>query len=323
MQAKNGELAIARFDPVNEGERWEEHLCFVTGRDKSQTKFVYWDHKAKSTVMYSDSLPKGRVISAAPKPGKELLFLGGEFYKLTIDDVVPATQENMAALCLSVAVDTSKVKLGGCYHDGKAYCLGYRNGHDGEVELDAKLFTGLSKGVEGGAEAALRSHRENYDPSADIPRFIVELVAVRIIDEDTGNAGCDSCGTQDREDGQTECLDCLADDEDCECGSHPDDCSCDEESDMGEYCFDCGENDDDCLCHEDEGDCIRCGLDHTTCGCWDEDGYCNECQEICTDCECLATSGGCMADFDDENVDQTFRPMNAFARARWLRAGGQ
>jgi len=92
---------------------------------------------------------------------------------------------------------------------------------------------------------------------------------------------------------------------------------------MGEYCFDCGENDDDCLCHEDEGDCIRCGLDHTTCGCWDEDGYCNECQEICTDCECLATSGGCMADFDDENVDQTFRPMNAFARARWLRAGGQ
>jgi len=181
MQAKNGELAIARFDPVNEGERWEEHLCFVTGRDKSQTKFVYWDHKAKSTVMYSDSLPKGRVISAAPKPGKELLFLGGEFYKLTIDDVVPATQENMAALCLSVAVDTSKVKLGGCYHDGKAYCLGYRNGHDGEVELDAKLFTGLSKGVEGGAEAALRSHRENYDPSADIPRFIVELVAVRIM----------------------------------------------------------------------------------------------------------------------------------------------
>jgi len=325
MQAKNGELAIARFDPTDESERWEEHVCFVTGRDKSQTKFVYWEHKCGSTTMYSDSLPKGRVISAAPKPGNELLFLGGEFCKLTIDDVVPATQENMAALCLSIDIDTSNVKLGGCYHTGRAYCLGYRTtqelGSDGdgsEIELDTEIFTCLDSGLLGGARAALKKHREGFDSSKDIPRFIVELAAVRIIDEVIGGVECNGCGTRDVEDGQDKCLDCLPE-EDCECGSHPDDCNCDgalddvdddycDDCDKFEcicdesFCCDCGEQQEECTCDDDDDDCIRCGLDPDTCGCWDEGG-------------CMNTS-----DLDDENVNQTFRPMNAFARAHWLKA---
>lgn len=312
MQAKNGELAIARFDS-------EEKVCFVTGRDKSQTKFVYWDYFPNGTIMYDDILPKGRVISAAPKPGSELLLLGGEFCKLTIDDVVPATEKNMAALCLSVDIDTSQVKLGGCYHTGKAYCLGYRNGHDGEVELDTKIFTGLNGGVESGAESALNRHREKFDCTADIPRFIVELAAVRIIDENTnvdthvGPDICDQCLNSVEHCVCCEnfkihvdfcsCDETSDDDEDCKCGSHSDDCNCDGAlDDVDDYCFDCGERDEDCLCYEDDDDCIRCGMDSDTCGCWDEGG-------------CMDTS-----DLDDENVDKTFRPMNAFARARWLKA---
>lgn len=313
MNAKNGELGIARFDSDDKSKRWEEHICFVTGRNKSETRFVYWDHNANGTIMSPGELPKGRVVSAAPKPGKELIFLSGEFYKLTIDDVVPATEENMAALCFSVSVDTSKVKLGGCYHTGRAYCLGYRTSHE-EIELANELFTCLEGGFKGGAKTALNECKENFDHTKDIPRFIVELAAVKIIDED------------------------------CECGSHPDDCSCNDESGVIEYCLECGEDDIDCLCHEDEGDCIRCGLDYTTCGCWDDDGYCSECGEICTDCDCedanvFCDECGlpldqddecndidactCDSDLDDENVDQTFRPMNPFVRARWLKACSQ
>lgn len=40
---------------------------------------------------------------------------------------------------------------------------------------------------------------------------------------------------------------------------------------------------------------------------------CDSCGEVYSDCECRD-------EFDDENVVDTFRPMNAFARARWLRA---
>ncbi len=289
MNAKNGELAIARFDS-------EEHVCFVTGRDKSQTKFVWWEHKANCTTMYPAQLPKSRVVSAAPKPGKELIFLGGEFCKLTIDDVVPATVENIAALCLSVSVYTSNVKLGGCYHTGKAYCLGYRNGHGEEVELDDQLFTCLDGGIEGGAEAALKRHTKEF-PQRDVPRFIVELAAVKIIDEDTRNDDyCSDCGR----DG------CICDESFCcDCGELQEECTC------GEVCVDCGEELEpnkcycDCCC--DDEDCLHCGLYPLTCGCWDN-----------------SLEGGCMGDddLDDENVDKTFRPMNAFTRARWLKARG-
>jgi len=322
MNAKNCELAIARFDSDDKSKKWEEHVCFVTGRDKSTTKFVYWEHQSNGTFMYDYILPKGRVVSAAPKPGKELFFLGGEFCKLTIDDVVPATKENMAALCLSIEVDTSKVKLGGCYHSGRAYCLGYRTNHN-EIELDDKLFTCLDNRIEGGAQAALKRHPSEF-PQLDVPRFIVELAAVRIIGEDTENTYCDGCcnlyGNCTCENMCENChgFDCVCDDDD-------------DDEDIYDNCLTCCEKNSCCICNEDDDldddDCLRCGMDSTTCGCWDEDGYCTQCQEICTDCDCLATSGGCMGDpdidtdeFDDENVYQTFRPMNAFARARWLKA---
>lgn len=302
MNAKNGELAIARFDDGTGNQK----ICFVIGRDKSQTKFVYWEHKSNGTIMCAGELPKSRVVKAIPKPGQELVFLSGEFYKLTINDVVPATPKNIDSLCLSVAVDTSKVKLGGCYHTGKAYCLGYRNSCDGEVELGAEVFTCLDSGVDGGAVEELRKHKEDFNPLEDIPHFIVELAAVRIIDEDTnvdahvGPDVCDECLKS------VENCDCDFEDahwaeDDCECGNHSDDCGCEDYDDCldDDECYVCGVV--ECICIEDDDD-------------FDDDGYCNLCGEICTDCECADD------DLDDENVDQTFRPMNAFARARWLKA---
>ncbi len=305
MQAKNGELAIARFDNT-------KHVCFVTGRDKSQTKFVYWEYHPNGTFMYSDSLPKGRVVSAAPKPGKELLFLGGEFCKLTMDDVVPATKENMAALCLSFEVDTAKVQLGGCYHEGKAYCLGYRTGHGEEVELCGEVFTNLNTGIGTRADNALKEHRENFDCTTDTPRFIVELAAVRIIDEDTDDAYDikKDYGSFANSHPITETT------EDCECGSHPDDCSCDGGlDDLDDYCFNCGENDSDCLCYENDDYCDDCDKF----GCICDESFCCDCGEQQEECTC-EDAYDCDDDLDDENVDQTFRPMNAFARARWSKA---
>lgn len=273
MNAKNGELGIARFDSDDKSKRWDEHVCFVTGRNKSETKFVYWEHKSNHTLMYEDVLPKGRVVSATPKPGKEFIFIGGEFCKLTIDDVVPTTKETLSTLFSNVSTDTSKIKLGDCYHTGKAYCLGYRNGHGEEIELDKKLFTGLDGGIEGGAKAALKRHPEEF-PMRDIPRFIVELSAVRIIDEDTSN--CDEDDDNFDDDG---------------------------------YCNECGEIFIDCECED------ICDID----GCWCNDRHLDN-TEIC---ECGYHDEDCCCDtdeFDYENVDQTFRPMNAFARAQWLKS---
>lgn len=73
----------------------------------------------------------------------------------------------------------AEAALGGCYHDGVAYSLGYDA--NGVVELDGRTFTSLNTGMDGGAAAALREHRQNFDPSRDIPRFIVALKPVRIV----------------------------------------------------------------------------------------------------------------------------------------------
>jgi len=69
--------------------------------------------------------------------------------------------------------------LGGCYHDGLAYSLGYDA--CGVVELSGETFTNLNSGLDGGAEAALRRHRQNYDPNCDVERFIVALKPVKVI----------------------------------------------------------------------------------------------------------------------------------------------
>jgi len=80
----------------------------------------------------------------------------------------------------------------------------------------------------------------------------------------------------------------------------------------------------------DEDTCEDCDELIEDCICWDEDGYDGE---ICVDCgeygkeflECGCYPNICDRDdntdeFDDENVADTFRPMNAFVRARWLKA---
>lgn len=73
------------------------------------------------------------------------------------------------------ANDISRAALGGCYHDGVAYSLGYDA--NGVVELSGETFTNLS-----GAEAALQRHRQNFDAGRDIPRFIVALSPVKVSD---------------------------------------------------------------------------------------------------------------------------------------------
>ncbi len=171
-----------------------------------------------------------------------------------------------------------EVYLGGCYHSGLAYALGYYA--SGEIELDEEIFTNIN----GGAREALKEHRRDFDPSRDVKRFIVALKPVEVImdeeeneyDEFDDNAGCDSCGENDRIEGENLCEFCLEDEtyDNCdeECCS-----SCD-------YCSD--KEDDCCLCE----DCV-----------YEDTCYCED--ELC-----------------DEFVADTFEPMNAFARARWLKA---
>ncbi|RLC88988.1 MAG: hypothetical protein DRJ03_00060 [Chloroflexi bacterium] len=95
-------------------------------------------------------------------------------------------------------------------------------------------------------------------------------------------AKCGRCGTNNRVEDDTLCGDCIDDD----------------------TCLDCDERYEDCCCDDEYGDndCINCGLDPETCGCWDH------------------SDGDCQDELDQENVADTFRPMNAFVRARWLMA---
>lgn len=76
--------------------------------------------------------------------------------------------------------DSDVPVLGGCYHDGTAWSLGYETAH-GEVELDGKTFTSLDTGLDGGAMAALREHRRKYSSARDVPRLLVELKVVKVI----------------------------------------------------------------------------------------------------------------------------------------------
>jgi|GEM_PF-3813627 len=109
------------------------------------------------------------------------------------------------------------------------------------------------------------------------------------------NAGCDLCGCNDRVEGELWCEGCLEDN-----------------------CYECEQPWDDCTCNEDaDDDCIHCGLDPETCGCWDEsdDDGCDD--DYCPGCGNYQYCG--CDEFDDEFIADTFRSMNAFARARWLK----
>jgi len=84
------------------------------------------------------------------------------------------------ALLGMTEVNVMKESLGDCYHDDVAYSLGYRTS-DGVIELCGETYTNLNTGIDGGAMAALRRHRQNFDPSRDIERFIVALKPVRVV----------------------------------------------------------------------------------------------------------------------------------------------
>lgn len=96
-------------------------------------------------------------------------------------------------------------------------------------------------------------------------------------------------------DGKKECWNCG---NDCCCGS--DLC----QKCLDDSCSECGEVDGQCCCDE----CCECGFSNDDC----------RCADICDQCNIL----GCCCDdeLDEENTADTFGPMNAFARARWLRA---
>jgi len=71
-----------------------------------------------------------------------------------------------------------KPRLGGCYHDGVAYCLGYDA--NGAVELEGPTFTALDMGIDGGAAKALRRYTDSPPPGG-LPHFVVALRLERIV----------------------------------------------------------------------------------------------------------------------------------------------
>lgn len=191
-----------------------------------------------------------------------------------------------------------EVTLGGCYHTGLAYALGYEA--DGETELDSELFTNLDTGIGEVAMASLMEHRRQFNPHRDVKRFIVALKPVKIIyglkeDEDyklEDNAGCDKCGIDDRVGGCFWCQDCI-----------------DEDADT---CSVCGDGYEDCYCDEDcDEDCNEYGC---YCHIYDDSDFCDICS--CRFSHCDDDND----ELDQENIADTFHPLNAFARERWIMA---
>lgn len=149
-----------------------------------------------------------------------------------------------------------EVTLGGCYHTGLAYSLGYYpSDNNDEIELSGETFTNFNTGLNGGARAALLEHRKNFDPSRDLPRFIVALKPVEIISPPNEH---DCCSAEDDDD----------------------------------ICGDCGNYFEDCIC------CC-------------EDCYDDPCDSV--DIEIINVTV--------INEETIIPPLNAFARARWLKEG--
>lgn len=189
-----------------------------------------------------------------------------------------------------------KLNLGSCYHTGLAYALAYDA--NGETELCGKLFTNLESGIDGCAIAALETHRRQFNPDRDIKLFIVALKPVKIItglekNEDyklETNAGCDNCGIEDRVYGDKLCANCAEND----------------------ICDECDEECCSSCCEHSNIDC-----DDINCQCYEEDDTCSECDGPIDDCFC---DDGYQDEFFAEMIIGTFKTMNAFARARWIKA---
>lgn len=187
-----------------------------------------------------------------------------------------------------------EICLGGCYHSGCAWGIGYY-AHGKTIELLDNIFTTFNSGFNGGVVAELKKIHAKFNPLRDVPKFAVALKPVRIVkldDEEvwTDNARCDKCGCCDRADGKL----------------------CRVEKDL-RYC----------------DDCLRYGINPETRDCWDyddEDDRYDSAISIIDD-DCCPGCGNyqyCDCDeFDVEFVADTFRSMNAFARARWLKTRGE
>ncbi len=72
MQARIGDLAIARFESDDQKQKYEEHICVVIGRYNGvacgDMKFVYWRKHGRSTTAFTSSLPKNRLVRIRIRP---------------------------------------------------------------------------------------------------------------------------------------------------------------------------------------------------------------------------------------------------------------
>lgn len=235
--------------------------------------------------------------------------------------------------------------LGGCYHTGLAYALGYDA--NGELELCSKLFTTLDSGIDGGALSALNKHRRLFCPDRDVEQFIVEMKPVKILHRVPespygldNTPGC--CHCEEKADENCCCHEYDESEGDwCkECGYYTDTlryqpsllCHCPRPED--DTCLACNSPLLSCCCDDetecDEECCTSCSCDTDNeigdiCGACDEEiEYCTCDDDVCLGCEELFDNCSCDDGYEDELcqelVSETFQPMNAFARARWMRA---
>ena len=322
MKVRIGDLARAEFDDG-------DVVCLVVGlyysgpnKNSRSYKIMYWRKSGTTVDINYNELSANRLIRVKPKDEN----WNGAIKDLTLDSVVE----------INSSETEEGVRLGGCYHDGVAYTTGYRTGHGDDIELDDQLFTTFDTGINGGVAGELNHLRASFDPAKDVPRFAVALKPVKIIEnnndqeagceisplceksledycrsdyeldfcddenEDSGNAGCDMCGINDRAPGSKFCDECI--EEMCpDCEELLEDCCC-EDGDDEDYCFGC-DNYQYCDCNDDDDwlDCEKCGGSYETC----------ECEDICG-------QPGCWCD-----PEVATPPLNAFARARWLKADRQ
>lgn len=250
------------------------------------------------------------------------------------------------------------VVLGGCYHDGLAYSLAYDAHGTVELsgKTFTNLNTGLNGGAKAALLEHRRKFDPSRDIKQFIVALKpVEIISgledgecYKLLEDDICQR-CDHargiCKIHDHEERQKDCLcDWSSDDDDyCgDCGLSV--CRCDDS-----FCADCGELQENCVCDEE---CVCYGNNCICNDCLSEDDdydnddfddgdynmdfneygcYCNieEDDDFCDMCSCRFDD-----DDDDDDDDQCGNdrcwcntssvgvvqpPLNAFARARWLK----
>ena len=89
MRARVGDLAVVRFDPCGDGNRWDEKVGIVTGcrtfGKSREYEFIYWDTVGRKIEVCPNTLPPHRLVRARPKNDD----WEGTLYSLTIENVEP------------------------------------------------------------------------------------------------------------------------------------------------------------------------------------------------------------------------------------------